>query len=183
MTTYISILRGINVSGKNMIKMNALQEAFINAGFNYVTTYIQSGNIVFQSKKDKTKNIETKIYALIKTVFGLDVPVLVQEAEELKNIIQKNPFINDVTKDAAFMHITFLSGTPDNLVIEKIKENDYYNDEFISISKTVYLYCPNGYGNSKLTNSFWENKLKLVATTRNWKTVNELLNIASKLNP
>lgn len=181
MTTYISILRGINVSGHRLIKMDVLRHLYADLGFTNVQTYIQSGNVVFQNKETRLQDLEKKIAKKIFEQFGFEVPVLVKEIDELKKIIKNNPFIGDKTKDTSYLHLTFISAQPEKTNFDKIKEVQYQPEEFELLDKTIYLYCPNGYGNSKLTNSFFESKLKVVATTRNWKTTNELLNIAKKL--
>lgn len=164
-----------------MIKMDALRHLYADLGFTNVQTYIQSGNVVFQNKETRLQDLEKKIAKKIFEQFGFEVPVLVKEIEELKKIVKNNPFTSDKTKDASYLHITFISAQPDKTNLDKIKEGQYQPEEFELLDKTIYLYCPNGYGNSKLTNSFFERKLKVVATTRNWKTTNELLNIAEKL--
>jgi uncharacterized protein (DUF1697 family) len=180
MTTYISILRGINVSGHRIIKMEALRQLFAELGFSAIQTYIQSGNVVFQYRKTIQKKLEILISNAISDKFGFDVPVIVRELNELKQIVKSNPFISDKTKDTSFMHVTFLSDEPGKEKIVKLGEGDYKGDEFRYNNKTIYLYCPGTYGDSKLTNSYLENKLKVNATTRNWKTTNELLIIAEK---
>jgi uncharacterized protein (DUF1697 family) len=180
MATYISILRGINVSGKNIIKMDALRKLFIDADFSNVQTYIQSGNIIFETKKIATAGLEKIISGEIKKQFGLNIPVLVTGLEELKEAIKNNPFTNAQLKDINFLHVTFLSGIAGKENIAKISITNFLPDEFVVIDKAIYLYCPNGYGNTKLNNNFFENKLKLTATTRNWKTVNELARMAEK---
>lgn len=182
MTTYISILRGINVSGHRMIKMDALRQLFAGLGFTNIQTYIQSGNVVFQDKKTKLQDLEKKIAKRIFEQFGFEVPVLVKELEDLKQVVKNNPFLSDNSKGISHLHVTFLSAQPDKENFKKIKEGQYQADEFELFDKSVYLYCPNSYSNSKLTNSFFENKLKVVATTRNWKTTNELINIAEKIS-
>jgi uncharacterized protein (DUF1697 family) len=181
MQTYISILRGINVSGHRKMKMDALQQLYTNLGFSNVQTYIQSGNVVFQYKKTSLQDIEQAISKKVLEQFGFDVPVIVLEKEELNQIIRNNPFISDPSKDIKFLHITFLSAEPSKVAYNKIDEEHYNGDEFKIINKSIYLYCPNGYGKTKLTNSFFENKLKVTATTRNWKTTKELLLISEKL--
>jgi uncharacterized protein (DUF1697 family) len=181
MATYISILRGINVSGSKVIKMDALRKTFEALGFKNVQTYIQSGNIVFQCKQSKTESLEKKIHQQIETTFGFDVATMVLEVDYLKTIIKKNPFIKDKSKDVARMHVTFLSAIPTKELHDKIKMGDYKEDEFILIGKAIYLHVPISYGNSKLSNNFFENKLKVAATTRNWKTVNELLRMAEEV--
>jgi len=177
MKTYISILRGINVSGHKMIKMDALKQLYADLGFKNISTYIQSGNVIFQASKSQTKDLEKKIADRIAKQFGFDVPVFVIEAEEVKKIADKNPFLKKKV-DVSKLHVTFLSGEPSEENISKISGAPYSPDEFAIKGKTIYLFCPNGYGNTKLNNTFFENKLKVTATTRNWKTTNELIRIA-----
>lgn len=181
MKTYISLLRGINVSGKNIIKMNALCAMFESLKFLNVKTYIQSGNIVFMYKETTTHDLEKKISAQIKKEFGFEVPVMVKESEELNAIFTQNPFINKRDEDIAKLHVTFLSQEPNKITIDKIMEGNYADDEFMINGKVVYLFCPNGYGNTKLTNTFFENKFKATATTRNWKTITELVTISDQI--
>lgn len=178
MTTYISILRGINVSGQKLIKMDILRKSYENLGFHSVTTYVQSGNVIFTSKTAKPEELVQTITRQIEKDFGFNVPVIVLSIDGLKHIIDNNPFVTDSNKDKTFLHVTFLSSKSDKFDLNIIEEKKL-NGEEISISdNAVYLYCPNGYGKSKLSNSFLETKLKVGATTRNWKTTNELLKIA-----
>lgn len=180
MTTFISILRGINVGGHNPVNMETLRLLYAELGFSYIQHYIQSGNVIFNSESTDTRFLEKTICEKILAVYGWIVPVHILTKEELSNALQNNPFINDSSKDSSFMHLTFLSTQPEKELVEKISEGNYLPDEFLINGKTIYLYCPNGYGRTKLTNSFFENKLKLIATTRNIKTVRELLFLADK---
>jgi uncharacterized protein (DUF1697 family) len=181
MQTYISILRGINVSGHKMIKMDALREMYSKLNFKNTQSYIQSGNIIFQNKKNGCEVLERKISKAILHEFGFEVPVLVKESGEIMNVLKNNPFIKNRNEDISYLHVTFLSHEPEQSAIDKIKDGQYASDEFILIGKTVYLFCPNGYGNTKLSNTFFEKKLNVTATTRNWKTVNKLFNMAEKI--
>lgn len=181
MQTYISMLRGINVSGRNMIKMDALRALYESLDFKNVKTYIQSGNVVFNTKIKNPLELEKKIATQIKKEFGFDIPVTVKETKELTTVFNQNPFIIKRKEDITKLHVTFLSQEPEEAAIDKIKEGQYAEDEFIIIDKVVYLFCPNGYGNTKLTNTFFENKFKLTATTRNWKTITELVNISEQV--
>ncbi len=174
MKRWISIVRGINVGGRNAIKMVDLRDMFVQLGFSDVRSYIQSGNVIFESNLIDSKSIEKSISEGIQKRFGLAVQILVLEKETLGKILKNNPFSQDSFKDNACMHITFLSENPDKSLIDKIIDGDYGSDEFYCKDKAIYLYCPNGYGNTKLNNSFFENKLKLTATTRNLKTATEL---------
>lgn len=181
MQTYISMLRGINVSGRNMIKMDALRNMYESLNFKNVKTYIQSGNVVFKTKTTKPQDLENKIAKQIKKEFGFDIPVMVKETAELTTVFNQNPFLLKQKKDITKLHVTFLSDEPQKASIDMIKEGQYAEDEFKINDKVVYLFCPNGYGNTKLTNTFFENKLKVIATTRNWKTITELVNIAEQV--
>lgn len=182
MTTYISMLRGINVSGQKMIKMEALRNMFEEMKFNSVQSYIQSGNIIFVTGKQSTTTLEKKINTNIMKYFGFDVPVTVKEMSEFKTIVNANPFLKLKNKDSNFFHITFLSSVPDSALIRSLKTGNYNNDEFEVTGSNIFLYCPGGYGNTKLTNTFFESKLKVHATTRNWKTALELLRMAEATN-
>ena len=178
MQTYIAILRGINVSGHKLIKMDALKQLFEELNFKNSRTYIQSGNVIFESKKVDTKNLETKIEKQILKTFGFEVPVLVKEKEELKNVLEHNPFLTKRKEDPTKLHVTFLSTVAEQGYIDMLLQGEYQKDEFIISDKCVYLFCPDGYGNTKLSNTFFEKKLKVKATTRNWKTVIELNKLA-----
>lgn len=181
MTTYISILRGINVSGQKIIKMDALKRMYEKLNFENVQTYVQSGNVIFSVKETDTKVIEKIILSQIEKEFGFDVPVIVLSAKTLETIIENNPFTKDNSKEPQFLHVTFLADNPAEFNKEKIVEKKQAGEEIAFTQNAVYLYCPNGYGNTKLNNNFLENKLKVKATTRNWKTTNELLRLATKI--
>lgn len=179
MQTYISLLRGINVSGKNLIKMDALKKSYENLGFHNVTTYVQSGNVVFSANDENVEALEQKIKRQVELDYELEVPVLVLTLEKLKQIIDNNPFKD---KEVPFLHVTFLSSKPEIIDFKVIEEKKQNGEEIYFSENAIYLYCPNGYGKTKLTNNFLETKLKVIATTRNWKTTNELLKIAKQIN-
>lgn len=180
MTTFISILRGINVGGKNQLKMDALRQLFIDLGFSNVQSYIQSGNVLFQSDESDPQIVKEIIKKEIFDIFNINVPVIVLSVEELRTIIQMNPFIFDKTKETNYLHITFLGEEIDASSFERLKKSAFGNDEFELIYKAIYLYCPDGYGKTKLTNTFFEKKLNIEATTRNWKTSTELARLSDK---
>ncbi len=162
-----------------MIKMDALKKVYEEMGFKNVKTFIQSGNVIFQDKETNIKTLEDKIAHQIKTEFSFDVPVIVKSLKEVETIFLNNPFINNQNKDINKLHVTFLAIKPEQANIEKIK-GDFGKDEFIITDSAVYLFCPIDYGHTKLSNTFFENKLKVTATTRNWKTVTELVNLAKQ---
>ena len=172
------MLRGINVSGHKKIKMADLREHMATLGYINLETYIQSGNIVFQSTESNQRKIELDIHNNIKSNYGFDVPVIVVENAELKQVIESNPFPNQpgiVEKDLA---ITFLSEEP----AQGLKENIPKTDGFEFGEKVIYLNLPEGAGNTKLTTNFFEGQLKVRCTARNLRTTNKLLEMATGLN-
>ena len=175
MLTYISLLRGINVSGHNMIKMPALKDLYEQLGFSNVKTYLQSGNVVFNAKAKGSKHLEEQISSAIKKAFDLNVSVLVLTDTELQAIIEKNPFSEDTTN----LYLTFLASTPASFDPNIILEKTLPGEQFVYTPKVIYTYCAQGYGKTKIHTNFLESKLKVIATTRNWKTTNELLKIAT----
>lgn len=182
MKTYISILRGINVSGHKLIKMEALRTSYENMGFSNVKTYVQSGNVIFSYEDIEINKLEEQIFQQIKKDFGFDVPIIVLSVEKLEEIIKSNPLRKDKSKEESFMHVTFLASKSETNNFDAIEEKKQDNEDIVFSDYAVYLYCPNGYGNTKLNNNFIESKLKVRATTRNWKTTNELFQIAKQLN-
>lgn len=182
MKTNISILRGINVSGKNLIKMNSLKEMYESRGFRNVTTYIQSGNVVFQSVETNLGELEQVISESILKRFAATVPVLVREVSELKNILDQNPLLQEIKDDITKLHISFLSKAPERQFLENIDNSGYLPDRFFIMERTIYLFCPNGYGKTKLSNNFFENKLKVSATTRNLRTLMELVKLCDQID-
>jgi uncharacterized protein (DUF1697 family) len=181
MQTYISILRGINVSGQKKINMKELKAMYESLGYQNVVTYIQSGNVAFRTEKAAEKVLAGRIEDAIKATFGFDVPVLVLTLKEIKKTINNNPFLKEKDIQIDKLHVTFLQEKPEAANIKKTEELDFSPDRFVISGKDVFVYCPDSYGNTKINNNFFESKLKVKATTRNWKTVNELRRIADGL--
>lgn len=180
MSTFISILRGINVSGQKRILMRDLRELFEKLDFKQVQTYIQSGNVVFENNT-QTPNSELamRIEKAIEKEFNFHVPTIIRSKEELERIISSNPFLKDRSIDLKKLHVTFLSEVPTKENAENIVKTDFLPDQFVIKDKNIFLHIPENYGVTKLSNSFFERKLKVTATTRNWNTLNKLLEMAS----
>ena len=175
MTTFLSILRGINVSGQKKIPMNELKALYEQLNLKDCTTYIQSGNVVFKTGKPKdiSKKIEQKIF----DKYNFHVPVIIRTMDEMQSVLNKNPLLKEKNIDPEKLHVTYLAENPSQENIDKLNTYNYSPDLYYITGKEIYLYCPNGYGRTKLTNTFFENKLKVTATTRNWRTTNELFKI------
>lgn len=179
MKKYIAILRGINVSGHNIMPMKDLKAAMEKAEFSNVATYIQSGNVVFEHSATSEYDHAKGLTELIKSTFGYNVPVLVRTVVYIQQVHEANPFFKREGIDTEKLHITFLGEEPAQQNIDAANTYSYPPDEFIIKDRVVYVYCPNGYGNTKLTNTFFENKLKVAATTRNLKTVAKLIEMGN----
>jgi uncharacterized protein (DUF1697 family) len=217
MKTFISLLRGINVSGQNRIRMPELKELYESLNLVNVMTYIQSGNVVFDCEEQEPAKLARIIEAEIARSFSLSVRVLLRDKDRFQEILSSNPFVNQRNEDPERLHVTFLSEAPtvlalrdfpasvgDCFVAQNAPRNDIMKrrngfstkddggsnnwkesgagneDEFLVYDREIYLFCPNGYGRTKLSNSFFERKLGVAATTRNWKTVNALYEMASQ---
>lgn len=178
MNTYICLLRGINVSGQKLIKMKELQLMFESLGYKEVKTYIQSGNIVFKSEQQSLETLTNQIHRQILSVFGFDVSVTLLDSLDLERIHKANPFAVNEGYEIEKMLVTILSRMPEREKIDSLQNGNYGNDKYVLQGKELYLYCMDGYGKTKLSNNFIESKLKVSATTRNWKTITELLKMA-----
>jgi uncharacterized protein (DUF1697 family) len=178
METYIAILRGINVSGQKMIPMKELKGLFEALHFEQVRTYIQSGNVLFEARPADSKVLAARIEAAIRERFSFQVPVLVRTATDLKGVLSRNPFLQQSDPQTDKLHVTFLEDTPSQESLDKVAGGNYEPDEWHISEREVFLYCPAGYGNTKLNNTFLERKLGVRATTRNLKTVRQLISLA-----
>lgn len=180
MKTYIALLRGINVSGQKLIKMELLRQVLNELDFEHISTYIQSGNILFQSKISDTKKLEKQIHDLIEKHFGFDVSVIVVTPDDLKSVIQKNPLAKE-NIELPQPYVAFLSDVPVKENIAVLSGIDFQKDRFNIVDKTMYLHYADGAGTTKLSNAVIEKKLKLTATSRNWKTILKLIELSESV--
>jgi len=175
---YIALLKGINVGGQKMIKMKDLVNALASLHFSSIKTYLQSGNVVFEHEVEDILKLTEKIESKISEAFGFAVKTIIHTNDELESIINNNPFVDEPDIDPEKLHVTFLSEMPEQSRVENLEIKKEEVEKFSIISREVYLYCPNGYGNTKLNNSVFEKKLNVIATTRNWKTVKNIFTLS-----
>ena len=169
------MLRGINVSGQKKIKMADLRSLYLSIGFSNIETYIQSGNVIFDTGSESKIEIKSRVEKAIGEKYKFYVPVEIRTHHEIAEIIENNPFGPvDLVEDGTKVLVTFLSSKPADDKISGINKYVVTPEKLVVVEKEVYLYCPNGYGKSKLSNTFIEKKLGIGATTRNWKTVHKL---------
>ena len=181
MPAYIAMLRGINVSGQKIIRMEQLRESCAALGFRNVETYVQSGNVVFLATKESPSALSKRISEGIRHDFGFLVPTLVKTSKEMEDVIKRNPFLKEKDIDASKLHVTFLSDAPLKNALKNLETLPAKSDRFHVGRREIYLYCPDGYGKTKLSNTAFERALAVAATTRNWKTVNTLFEMAARL--
>jgi uncharacterized protein (DUF1697 family) len=177
MKTYISMLRGINVSGQKQVRMAELKKLYEALEFKNVRTYLQSGNVVFESEEQNPKILADAIEARMEERFFFSVPVLIRTADDFQRILESHPFRNE---EPARVLVTFLYERPDLSKLAGLSRYEDPVDSFATGEQEIFLYCPGGYGRTKLSNTFFEKKLGVIATTRNWKTVNALYEMASE---
>ncbi|MBK8256304.1 MAG: DUF1697 domain-containing protein [Polyangiaceae bacterium] len=164
----------MNVTGSRTIKMAELRDLAVSLGFTDVETYLQSGNLIFNTKLDGQK-VAGQLSSAIAQTFGYpDVAVLVLSESDLTATVDGNPFVASGA-DLKKLHVTFASKAVDSEAFSKLDLGRFQPDQAILGPKAIYVYCPNGYGTTKLNNAFFEKKLGIVATTRNWQTVNQLI--------
>jgi uncharacterized protein (DUF1697 family) len=178
MTSYVALLRAVNVSGRNKVAMADLRQLFESLPAQSVSTYVQSGNVVFarrarQPESDLVATIESRI----QDTFGVSIAVLLRTTDEMNRIVRANPLLGG-GRDESKLHVTFLVRPPESKRVERLDPEAGGDDEFQLRGREVYLHTPNGYGHSKLTNAFLERKLGVPATTRNWKTVATLAHLS-----
>lgn len=179
--TYISILRGINVSGKHLIKMKELEALYKACGFENVITYIQSGNVVFRAAAKSPDDLADMIREKIKESFQFDIAVQVFSLEDFKKLAAGNPFSKEKDKEEKFLHFTFLKGAARLPEKSDLEKHLSAGEAFFIKTGIIYLYCPGGYGNTKLHNNFLEKKCQGQCTTRNYNTVQKLISFGEEM--
>lgn len=180
MAIYISLLRGINVSGHKRIKMDQLRKSFEALGLEQVQTYIQSGNVVFKTGKLSTSGLSQRIEKQILRDFGFSVSVISRTADELSKAISNNPFLKALGIDSEKLHVMFLSEAPAPSALQKLTGLTAAPDQCRPSDREIYFHLPNGVSQSVLMKSPVDRVLSVVTTTRNWRTVNQLLQMCAE---
>jgi uncharacterized protein (DUF1697 family) len=175
MTTHLALLRGINVSGHKMINMVALKKALEGIGFVNVVTYIQSGNVFVDTEEESPAKVGFLIKQEIFKVFGHDVPVIVIGKEDLQACLDRNLFLNEAEIDLKKLYVSFISSELPNNMITQLNLNFIKPDEIQLDGKRIYLKYDVSPAKTRLDNKWIEKSMNVVSTTRNWNTVNKLL--------
>jgi uncharacterized protein (DUF1697 family) len=184
-TTYIALLRGVNVGGNNKVPMASLRTALAADGFVHVRTYIQSGNVLVDAERSTEATVSGRVGDVIEATFRIRVPVIVINAEALGAVVAHNPYPQE--GDYRKLHAVFLPGQPDAEARERLDTLSAAfaakgsRDSTTLIGSTLYLHTPDGFGTSDLAKALTTTgRLKsLNGTARNWATVTTLLGMAT----
>ncbi|AXB57777.1 DUF1697 domain-containing protein [Flavobacterium fluviale] len=179
MTTHLALLRGINVSGHNMMKMDALKTMLENIGFQNVRTYLQSGNVFIDSEEDASK-VGFMIKQEIFKVFGHEVPVVVISKDDLESCFSNNPFLKEKDADIKKLYVAFVSTALKKENINDLKISQFKPDEASIDENRIFIKYAVGAGKTRFDQKYIEKKLNVTATIRNWNTVTNLLNMYSE---
>ena len=177
---YIAMLRGINVSGQKIIKMEDLKKAFEAMHFTKVATYIQSGNVVFSSAKTETGGLQAHIRNSLLKTFGFEIPVVIRTADEMDKVTKRNPFKRVNADNGEYLYVSFLSEKPSKTAEDELKKVKSDADELRPSGKEVYILCRKSYAKTVFSNALIEKKLGVSSTTRNWNSVQKLLSMAKE---
>lgn len=170
----VALLRGVNVGGRNKLPMARLRAIVEGVGGRCVTTYIQSGNAVFQAPGVGHHEVARSIARSLAEAESLEVPVLVRTLAELRSVVDANPFLA-AGVDPRELHVLFLAEAPTSQQLATLDPARSPGDEFASRGGEIYLRCPNGMARTKLTNAYFDARLETTSTGRNWRTTLELL--------
>lgn len=176
MTTYIVLLKGINVGGHKKVPMADLRALLAKSGFENVKTYIQSGNVILESSEENIHNMESHIKDIILKQFGFEVSVLVKERKDLERIFNACPFSEEKKKTSYFI---MLHEIPDAELVKIASEKVYEGEAYEIINDCIYFYCEKGFGQAKFNANFFERKLNTFATARNYNTMLKLVSLSA----
>jgi uncharacterized protein (DUF1697 family) len=171
---YVAFLRGINVGGKNKIKMENLREVFASLGFETVKTYINSGNVIFETVETAGKELAAKIESAIEKEFALKIKVIVREMSEIENIVANNPFAGQFENEKD-LHVFFLDEELPADKRELLLSTNNENEQFAVRNKEIFCHLRVSVLDSLMGKDYIGKKLKVFATARNWRTVNKIL--------
>jgi uncharacterized protein (DUF1697 family) len=177
MPTYVALLRSVNVAGHGRLAMPELQQAFIDLGHREVSTYIQTGNVIFRSAGKSAPKMAAAIGQELERRFGSTPKVILRSAADLTRTVSTSPYPG-LGADPSRHHVTFLAEAPSKDRLANFRVPESGRDTLEIIGREVYVHTPDGYGRSKLTGTYLERHLGVASTTRNWNTVTKLAALA-----
>jgi uncharacterized protein (DUF1697 family) len=176
---YVALLRSVNVAGHGRLAMDELRASFETLGYSDVTTYIQTGNVLFTAASKSETALASAIEQRLAEDFGDSPAVLLRSVAELRRVGASSPYAK-AGADKARHHVTFLATVPSKAALEALRLPPSGRDELVVDGKEIYVHTPDGYANTKYTGTFLERRLGVVSTTRNWNTVTKICALADR---
>ena len=170
---YAAFLRGINVGGKNKVRMETLREICSALEFKNVKTYINSGNVIFETGETDDKKLAAKIQGAIEEEFTLKIKVMVRTIDEIKGVVENNPFTGQFENDKD-LYVLFLDAELPEDKRRLLLSNNNENEEFAVRNREIFCLLRVSVLDSLLGKDYIGKKLKVSATARNWRTVNKI---------
>jgi uncharacterized protein (DUF1697 family) len=178
LTTYIALLRGVNLGSVNKVPMKELKTVFEDMGHEGVRTYLQSGNVILEARSSSSKKLAAEIEDAVFKAFGVKSSVILRTAKDLQRTVEGNPFPVKGAKPTS-LQVMFLADRPSPSAVKSLDPDRSPPDQFHVKDREVYLWLPNGGARSKLTNDYFEKRLGTRATARNWNTITKLLDLST----
>lgn len=179
MTTYVALLRGVNVGGRNKLAMADLRALLTELGHGDPRTYVQSGNAVFTSGRTDVQTLADELRERMSSDLGVSTTVLLRTAGELADVVAANPFASAAAADPTTVHVAFLSAEPSDPAAFAFDTQQYAPEELAVGDRVLYLHLPNGLGRSRLAVDLDRRRTDVDVTMRNWRTVTRLRDIAA----
>jgi uncharacterized protein (DUF1697 family) len=176
---YVALLRSVNVAGHGRLAMDELRASFAALGYTDVTTYIQTGNVLFSAGSKSEAGLAAAIEQRLADDFGDSPAVLIRSVADLRRIGRSSPYAKGGA-DPARHHVTFLAQLPSKDALHALSLPKSGRDELVVDGKEVYVHTPDGYAHTKYTGTFLERRLGVVSTTRNWNTVTKLSDLSAR---
>jgi uncharacterized protein (DUF1697 family) len=173
---YVALLRGVNVGGKNKLPMKELVAIFAEAGCSEVRNYIQSGNVIFKATASLAKRLPVIVEGEIERQFGFRTRLVVRTTEQVRHVASNNPLLTPGI-DEALLSVMFLADSPEAAAVAGLDPNRSPSDTYVVQKDAIFMHTPSGLAKTKLTNAYFDSKLKTVGTSRNWRTVLKLLEL------
>ena len=180
MATWVCLLRAINLGSHNKVPMPALRDALAEAGFTDVQTYVQSGNVVVSSGHRTAVEVSEAVRALVGERFDVDQPVMVRTAEQVRGVVDANPFPEAGAERPKLLHVVFLTGAPSPEAVERVHSEDLTRDVVRVVGEDMYVDYGDSVHASKLSPAYFSRRLGVEGTARNWRTVLALAEMTSK---
>lgn len=178
MPVYVSLLRAVNLLSHNRVSMDRLKSLHESLGFDDVRTYIQSGNVIFRTARRSSAPIAESIEAAIKSELGITVAVAIRTHAELVRIAAGNPFLHEGPQDTKHLHVAFLTKRPPVAAVNALDGDQFLPERFAIKDREIYLFLPGGAARTKLSTAFFEKKLNVAVTVRNWRTFTTLCELS-----